>query len=273
MPTFDEVRISTSSRLFADKIEDDLWCMFHGTSGHNRASIERHGFASGEGAPPRSAIQDIIDIFRKIKWAGDHGGGYPVLKLFSMDYDLRNSGRSPLFFAETSMRALLYVCRDFSGGEKLRAVRYALADLDRYLEDQSLREGHWGRMAQQYNSLTALNAHPDMLKDAAPITVDLDWLRDVLEALKPVRQIADDAWLRHDGGIVFALRLTKDDLEDMSYNGAMGIEVSRPIPPSRIVDRVVVPADYEVGGSGRTGDDTLRRLRGGLIAALKAEIT
>ena len=35
-----------------------------------------------------------------------------------------------VFFSETSLRALLYATHDFSGGEKLRALRIAFRDLE-----------------------------------------------------------------------------------------------------------------------------------------------
>jgi hypothetical protein len=94
--------------------------MFHGTSGINAKSIEREGFSRRPDSITHEQLQRVANIYKTMKRAGVSGGG--VLKPFSLDHDFVDGERSPLFFAETSLRASWYATHDFSGGEKLRPV-------------------------------------------------------------------------------------------------------------------------------------------------------
>ncbi len=104
---FDQDRVSNLRRLFADEIDSDPWIMFHGTSGYNAESIERGGFVFRPDIISQEQIQRVTSIYERMKWVGESGGGYPVLKPFSLDYGFLRGGL--LFFAETSLRALLYL--------------------------------------------------------------------------------------------------------------------------------------------------------------------
>lgn len=161
---FDPDRIAAVGRLFSDKIDTDPWIMFHGTSQFSSDSIERDGFKYTADLISRNQIQRVANIFETMKWAGEGGGGYPVLKPFSIDHDFRANEHGLLFFAETSLRALLYASRDFAGGEKLRALRIAFSDLDSYLRQPEVRERHEWQMDRSFRSLININAHPSMVE-------------------------------------------------------------------------------------------------------------
>jgi hypothetical protein len=267
---FDYERVSTLGQLFSDEVEADPWVMFHGTSGYNARSIETNGFCPHPDTILKEAIQRIVEVFKAMKWSGEHGGGYAVLKPFSLDYDLKVSDGSPLFFAETGLRGLLYGCRDFAGGEKLRAVRNAIDDLERYLTDKDVRAQHEELLRLQYRRLVQLNAHPTELEAVRTAQVDLNWLHDELVALQAVRQRAADVWRRHDHGVVYALKVTSADLDGMSWSGSMGIQATQIIAASTIVEKVVVPFEYTIEGYGLTAGAFLRRLKHGLLPALQA---
>src|SRR5262249_11717108 len=242
---FDADRVSSLKRLFSDEIDSDPWIMFHGTSGYNAESIERAGFTLRSDLISRDQIQRVASIYERMKWPGESGGGYPVLKPFSLDHDFFGGERSFLFFAETSLRALLYATRDFSGGEKLRALRIAFRDLVSYLREESVRQRHQEQMRNNFRRLNDLNAHPSMIDAAQPVEVDLDWLRNEVAGLKDVQRHAELAYRRHDHGVVYALRMAPDTLNDLQLNSSMGIESTTPISPTRIVAKVVVPPKYE----------------------------
>jgi hypothetical protein len=265
----DTACVEGSRRLFPDEIDSNEWVMFHGTSGFNAASIERDGFDSTHGVVSPSQIRRVIEVFQKMKWCGDDGGGYPVLKPFSLDHDFQGTDRSLLFFAETSTRALLYATRDHSGGEKLRALRHAFKDLESYLSDPSRREQHHDYLSVSYHALFEVNAHPREIEAVRPVEIDLAWLGQELEDLSDIRRFADDALQRHDHGVVYALRMTPDDVGRLSWNRSMGIEVNTRILPPSIVGKVIVPPDYVMNQHSRTGADLLRRLDRGLLAALR----
>jgi hypothetical protein len=255
---------------FSDEIDTDLWIMFHGTSGFNVESIERDGFSFQPNTISQDQIKSVARIYETMKWAGESRGGYCILKPFSLDHDFCYGERGLLFFAETGLRALLYATRDFSGGEKLRALRNAFRDLDSYLADADIRERHYERMSRNFRALAQFNADPSMLEATRPVEIDLNWLRSEMANLRDIRQLADSAYLRHDYGIVYALQMTSGDLEGLRWHGSMGIEAATPISASKIVAKIVVPPDWK---KVRLADDERERRvmsKVGLIASLAA---
>jgi hypothetical protein len=229
--SFDPDRIAKASRLFCDEV-DDLWIMFHGTSGFNAKSIERDGLIFQDGFISPAEIRRVTAVYDRMRWGGESSGGFPILKNFSLDHDYLDNGKGILFFAETSLRALLYATRDFAGGEKLRALRNALHDLDLYFAQSDVRERHAARMNQEFRILSNLNAHPSMLDAARPVKVDLAWLESEISNLAEIRRLADSAYLRHDHGVVYALRMGTNDLGGLSYNSWMGIKATTLVPVS-----------------------------------------
>jgi hypothetical protein len=265
---FDPDRIAGARRLFSDDIDTDLWTMFHGTSGYNAKSIERDGFSFQPDIISHDQIKCVAQVYETMEWAGESGGGYAVLKPFSLDHDFLD-GRGLLFFAETSLRGLLYATRGFSGGEKLRALRIAFRDLDSYLGQSEVRKRHEERMTKNFVPSSVFNAHPTMIEAARPVKVDLDWLRNEIENLRDIRQLADTAYLRHDHGVVYALRMSPDDLEGLRWHSSMGIEAAMPIPASKIVAKIVVPPDYQKNSFVEDKERERRIFCGaGLIAAM-----
>ena len=199
---------------------------------------------------------------------GHAPGGYAVLRPFCLDHDFRNPDESILFFAETSMRALLFATRDFAGGEKLRALRHAFKDLGLYLADQGVREQHRARMEKEFNELAALNAPPHIIDPVRPVEVDLEWLKRELSDMSDILSLAEDVFHRHEYGVVYALHMSRDDVDYLHRNGCMGIETSTRIPTSKIVGKVIVPVGYKHPGLGSTFEDFERRRISGIMAAL-----
>src|SRR5690606_12883655 len=124
--------ISEKGVMFPEEIESDGWIIFHGTSGYNAEQIEQNGFKPYSSNVSVDDIKHVVSIFEKMCWSGKDTGGYTILKSFSLNFDVQNPNGN-LFFAEKSIRALLFSTRDFSGGEKLRALRKAIKDLEKYL--------------------------------------------------------------------------------------------------------------------------------------------
>ena len=132
--------------LFCEKIEEDPWVIFHGTSETNSAAIEDVGFAYTRDKVTALDVDRVISIFETMRWCGVDTGGYAVLSAFSAT-DFIDDTTSFLFFTETSTRALLYASRGYAGGERVRGIRKAIADLRAYL---GLRvHGHFGTDARR----------------------------------------------------------------------------------------------------------------------------
>lgn len=265
---FDIVRFESSRRLFPDAIESDPWVIYHGTSGYNAESIEGIGLDAGNLVVSREKIRRVTAIYEKIKWFGNHGGGYACLKPFSLDHDFDGSDKSLIFLAETSLCALLYATREFAGGEKLRALRHAFRDLDLYLSNPQVREEHMREMEVNYRCLQKGNANLKLLEDQFPKEVDLDWLRQELAELKEVRHSAEDAFTRHQFGVVYALRMREGDATLLRLNRAMGIEASTVLSPSRIIGKIIVPVDFEMTIHSRGLEEVHNRPTGGLLELL-----
>jgi hypothetical protein len=259
---FDPDRIAATSRVFSDDIDTDAWIMFHGTSGFNSEAIDRVGFTFPPDLISRDEIQRVVNVYEKMNWAGESGGGMPALKPFSLDYDF--SGERLLFFAETSSRALKFATRDLAGGEKLRALRIAFRDLDLYRQKPDVRERHKAWMDRRSQTLATQH-----------VVVDLDWLENEMQRLKGIRKRADMGYDNHKYGAVYALRMTTGDVTalHLHWHGSMGIETATPVPVSRIASKIVVPPDYQWNPfAGRLSgvDDYLERRDRGLLAALAA---
>src|SRR5262249_20112779 len=105
--------------LFPDSIEDDPWILFHGTGAFFEKKIETEGLCASQHPVDRSGVQQVVSIYKRIRWAGS-GGGSAVLEPFSLNHDFKRP-KKPLFFAESSERASTFATRDFSGGEVARA--------------------------------------------------------------------------------------------------------------------------------------------------------
>lgn len=259
--------ILNQKRLFPNEFEEDLWLMFHGTSGFNIEAIERDGFSVSKLPVSPQNLGRVVAIFDRLKWAGRDQGGYPILKPFSLDYDFKN-GRSPLFFAEDSLRALTHAARDFAGGEKVRSLRRAISDLDAYLNDSNIRDTHSRAKESEIKLLTELDADPSMIETARLPEIDLEWLRHEIGTIRSLRDIAESAWGRHDFGVVYALAMSEDDLEGLSWKSAMGIESVRDIPSSKIVGRVRVPGDFHSEYIAADPKMKMAKINSGLLRAI-----
>jgi len=242
---FDRSRVA-KGRLFGDALEEDPWVVFHGTSALKGNAIESRGLVYDSTIVSAHELQLIAKVFDAMNWAGTDKGGFGVLATFSKS-DFAGLESSPIFLTERSHFALMYASRDFAGGEKLRAVRRSLIDLGRYLTDESIRHAHMDEMKFEYEHLRSLNAHPDLIEKVRPKPVDLNWLSSSLSQFDSIHSKAMTAFDNHQGGIVFALRLEESDLIDMTYDAFMGIKARTTVPPGRIVSRVDVPIDFDIG--------------------------
>lgn len=266
--SFEIDRVEKFLCLFPDEIEENPWVMYHGTSGFNVSSIERDGFNTQSSAISRESIQRVADIFLQMKWFGTTTGGFGTLKAFSLGHDLAQSEKGPTFFAEASLRALLFATREFAGGEKMYALRQAFYDLKAYLNDPALRTEHWEKMCRTYEGLRIGNAHPSELSKAAPVNVDLDWLERQLIDNQHAFKLAEDAFERHECGVVFALKMEPEDVESLTWHQPMGIKAERSVKSCRVIGRVDVPANLDARRVVHLRKDYSDRMGCGLLGAL-----
>lgn len=266
--TFNPQRV-LKDRLFPDEIELDSWVVYHGTSATNSALIERDGFRYDCHPMREPELKRITGIFDAMRWAGNDKGGYAVLESFSA-YDFSIIATSPIYLTERSIRALLYATRDFAGGEKLRGVRRAIADLRDYLKDAGVRTEHMEALCRDLDRLVAVGAAPSEIERVLPIPVDLGWLEEQIKAVATLDQAASQAYESFPGGVVYGVRLRKEDATGIRYTQAMGIEAKTAIPPERIVCKMSVPSSYERPMVFQDIHIMLDKMNSGLIAEIAA---
>lgn len=241
--TYDSER-ARLGRLFSDEFEEDPWVIYHGTSATNSSSIERNGFIYQGERLARDDVTGILKVFDAMKWSGADLDGHVVLASFTRD-DFSLNAKSPIFFADNGVRSLLFATRDFAGGEKLRSVRRALDELNRYLSDASLRADHMATQKSTFDYLTAGRAAESEIELNRPRMVDLDWLTEKVRSFRSLYILASLPLDTFAGGVVYAIRMKDSDLPSLSNHSTMGIKAWKPLPPDRIVCKMEIPHEFD----------------------------
>ncbi len=237
---FDPPVSDAPNRPFPDEIASNPWVLYHGTSGEAESQIDAHGF-SRTGSPFKKAdLQAVVDIFDELGWAGCSGSSLAVLRPFSLEHDFGDSAQKPIFFAECAYRAITFASHDFSGGETARSLRYCFAELWKYLQDESNRESHLAKIRREMVHCPQNGYLPRDLPCS-----DLESVRSRVEALAPLRDLADGFKDRHEYGVVYAVRFSRDDLNSLTYHDTMGMKCFSDVSAEQIVGKTRIPSAYK----------------------------
>jgi hypothetical protein len=223
--------------LFPAPIRDDEWILYHGTSGQFAPSIEEHGIQGDRGFITREQLRSVVDIFDAMEWAGVHGGGYAVLQPWSLNFDFAKAGTRKIYLAESSIRATTFASRDFAGGEAVRALSHALADLKRYIEDPDLRAEHI--------SFQEVDAQQT---GAAIVRPDVAWVAAQLATFNELLGLCATVRARHEFGVIYAVKFAPTDVPTLVGDASMGIVSTVPVRPEQLVAKMRVPSELECGG-------------------------
>lgn len=262
---FDPVRIA-QGYVFPDAIESDAWTMFHGTSLSNAPSIEASGFSTSQVLFTAEEVAAVVRIYKWMDWSGESSSGYAVLEPFSHNYDFARPAEPLQFFWHVSHKAVRWATRDFAGGEKCRAMRNAIRDLQRYVDDPEVRARHGAQLEAECRRTGRLERNGRSL-NPSECAVDLHELADRIAGLAELRARADAPFDGYRGGVVYAFRIGPEGLGSLSWNNSMGIQTAARVPSSLIAAKVLIPTDYEKPLVSVT-DCELARLTTGLIPAL-----
>lgn len=256
-------------RLFSDELEEDPWVLFHGTSANNIPSIETRGFTFEKHPLQLEGLRLLVEVFETMNWVGSDMGGFAVLKTFSSS-DFNGDAASSVFLAEFGVRALRFATGEFAGGEKLRAVRRAYRDLERYRDDTELRAKHKARCEKEVATLQSMGAAPSMIDAARPRIFDLDWLDARLQVLKELSASALEPAVNFTGGAVYAVRVNEGDLPILQNRSPMGIAALSTLSAARITSKMKIPSSFEYNDFAIASDMKLllRRNSAGVAAAL-----
>ncbi len=121
--------------------------LFHGTSNLYEAILDT-GSLVGTRNVSFEQIEDILSLYKKINWYGNHSGGYAVLSSFSVAD--KNSNGKYLFLGETPHRCCLFASKKFAGGELIRSVFHSINDLIKYVNNEIIREKHKKQMVHDF---------------------------------------------------------------------------------------------------------------------------
>ena len=237
---FDPEAVLNTGLLFPDDISNDTWIYYHGTSSIFENAIETNGFkrSQSEFLCDRE-VRGVVSIFEKMQWCGSDLGGFAVLKPFSLNFDLKD-GSSPIFFGESGYRALLYATSDFAGGEKARALRKSIKDLEYYITSKAIRDEHIADLENEYNELARCGAQ----LGTPPSMVDLEWLSIQLSTLDMIKRKCEQYYDDHKYGLVYAIKFTQNESSHLAYNRSMGLLSFSDIPLDRIIAKVKVPREF-----------------------------
>ena len=233
---FESELILKRREIFPDKISEDPWIIYHGTSSIFENDIEINGLHWKAANYDKSDVESVVRIFDFMSWSGHSGGGYPVLYPFSLKNDFSASTKKPIFLAESSLRAIWFSTRDNAGGETARAIRYALADLQEYISSEELRETHMSYLQHDFE-IGAIHSPPS--------EINLEWLSDELKKLEGLKTRCQEAFENHKFGIVYAIKFNEGDLGMFEYSPSAGISTNSIIPPERIAAKIHIPKEYE----------------------------
>jgi hypothetical protein len=217
--------------LFSEEIEANPWVGYHATSSCCEEGIERFGLAgslliSGE------QVYRLRRIFVSMNWQGMHQGGYGVLMAFS---SVRSIGLQtpPIHLGSFPKRCLLYATPDFVGGETLRPVGYAVADLERFIQDARLRQEHLG------SQIGFSRAHFELTgQRLRVIDVDLNWLDEQLALFRALARMRRDLEMSYRWGTIYAIRFGSDELRNLEDGGSESIRYFGDLTPNHIIAKV-----------------------------------
>jgi len=261
-----------SALLFPREIEDDPWIIYHGTSSLNEQAIDRDGFVWTSEGTSRDDVRRVVEIFETMRWDGMDSSSMAILKPFSLQHDFNGAETSPIYFAETSKRALLYATHDFAGGEKLRSIRQSYEQLKKYLTDPQVRQQHMEYLQYEYDDLENKGAH--MPAYPKPGEVDLEWLSNQLSDLEQTFSAAVAAYNQHQYGVVYAVKVNHQDTEQLKYHKTMGIKSFCCIKPSKIIAKAIIPSYFFLKTHGRSFEEVMKLegLTTGVYATIKNEV-
>lgn len=238
----DEEKLYATGEVFPAEITNDPWIVYHGTSSSSAAAIEKSGLQWNPSfSLTRVDLDTIIGAFQKMWWTGSHSGGYPVLRGFTFG-DFATKATKPVFFAEQAFRSTLYAMHDWAGGESWRAARHAISDLAEYINSPKLQDEH----RREIGCLKPGMSVAGVLLDAVPKMLSIEEVRTLVDGLDEIRQRGIEIKENHTHGLVYAVKFCEDDLENLVYDSARGIELHGSVGPDRIVAECMVPNTFKL---------------------------
>lgn len=303
MKTIDYVLTDTEEFRcpFEKQYFSDPWAAYHGTSSINEHSIEEQGLQWSNLKYSRSDIALVTSLFEKLCWFGAKSDGLTVLLTYTQyDFDYSESKNTkPVYFAESSMRALRYAQHSWAGGETARALRIAFEELGRYRDDDEFRRN---QIAKSYMMLKdrlhcRLPKHLDLKENDIyehsqirelwdhfagygcrfsiipdkvanpPVVYEKQWLVDQLNALEHLREKVFSMRDDYLYGVIYVVRFDEQDIPYLRYSDSGGLISLRSIPPTKLVSKARIHVSEGQGLPLFTDEERMRKGREGIYKA------
>ena len=230
----------------AHHVPVDGWVAYHGTSSVFADRIERAGLSPDNGLWTAEDSRATCEVFEKLQWYGLTNGGYVVLGTWGPGRDLSITGRRHIYLAETYTHASGYA--HAPAGETSEALLKSLDDLRRFQTDALVRQEHitqlrtklykmsnlGGRSQARGRTPSSQHSPVEEVASAIRLAENVEWLEVHNQRFDSLRERLNQATLDHRP-VVYAVLLDKSTLRGGFFSSSMGIEVSRPIPPGKIV--------------------------------------
>lgn len=253
----DRLRWEKENALFPDQITNDDSILYHGTSSINERRIDSAGFSASQQIFSKENILSLIKSYLRMGWNGASGGGFAVLGSFSK-WDHSRSEGSPIFFTHDPVKCLTFTDKDFSGGEKVRAVRYCGEDLKKILTDDDVYAKYKNDFEKWKHSIIS-NAQQMGLAANEVRLRSRDEVDAIYNSHQNLWQLANNAFSEHQYGIVYAVKFDENTAKDLRNGGSMGILSFADVLPSQILCKVVV--DDEIQKSRHVSDNVKKLLK------------
>jgi len=269
------VKDDGSSNPFPPAVRSDDWIAYHGTSAAYAQKIEVEGL--GHGGVPEwfDDARRLFEFCKEIGYYGVSPGGVTTLPFAVSDSEV-NSGFKRIYLAESFERACVFATA--GGGESVHAIGIALDDLRRFVTSPELLQGHREQLALQ---TVEVGGDPEVMRDpgrreaaagswhprsdvrkihrALSLLESAEWLEQRVASFQRLGDLVDAIREQH-APVVYAVRLTPDELMDGEYSHGIGIALHT-VPPDRLVARCDL--EFERDPSQSPGDDD------GLLAFLR----
>ena len=254
-------QIKFGAEIFPIDIYESPWVLFHGTTNVFANNIERQGFKWTDDLYSKENIKEVVSIFKSMDWRGFGGDAYNALANFTLTNDFARGNNKPIFFTGEPEMAIGYTNEFRVGGETAGCLKYAIENLQTFLESELERNNY---RAWRFNSLTSTFRIPlpprfaamipkktsaQDCKDLAmhiesvigrkcvfnelditrgdqatyqPWDEDLNWLADKLKNLEVILNRLNSITSEYDYGIIYAVEFNKTDVQFMqSLNRSM----------------------------------------------------
>lgn len=230
--TLDQERWAQSASVFDDRIESNPEVLFHGTSADRCDAIERMGLCPGSSIAGKSELEALCRIFEDLNWWGSHVSGYAVVRAYSLDHDFRAGEVTPAFLTKFAFQAIHYATFAYAGGEKCRAVRVAMKDLQEFIENEQFR-------------MEALSSRENRIDPKR--SADVPRIDELKSRLRSFDSLVGRCCRVRDEfveGAVYALRIPEPDRVSFGYSGTMGYRSDTCIPAERIIAKCIIPSGF-----------------------------